>query len=766
MSVATFPGQTVSHYRLLERLGAGGMGVVYRAEDTSLGRSAALKFLLPELTSDGEAKERFLVEARAAARLDHPNICTVYEAGESEEGQLFIAMAFYEGETLDHRIARGPLSEKEAVEIVTQVARGLGVAHSAGIIHRDIKPGNVIVTSSGISKILDFGLAKRSELSITRSRTVGTTAYMAPEQIRGEKVTPATDVWSLGILLFELLTGQRPFRGDYEQAAMYAVLNDDPPRLRDLRPDISQPLEEIVERMLRKDPQCRFESMVELLLDLEAFTPAEREPDKASVSSVPLPSDRKPGSRAASSSPRRRTVAVLPFLNMSADPENAYFADGITEDLLTELSKVATLKVVSRTSAGQFRNREQNMREIGRALHADVIIEGSVRKAGDRVRISARVVNAETDEEVWSDSYDRFLTDVFAIQREVALQVTAALSPELSSAERAVVGKAATNDVEAYQFYLQGKHCLARITEEGLRKAVGFFELAAERDPSYAQPHSQIAFAYMCLGMGHGEGRMQQREAQARARLAIDRALALDPQLAEAHSVEACFKFMFDFDWQGAERAFRRALELARDSAQTLGSYGLYLSSLRRFDDALRVQRQAHELEPLLPVQMSDIASTLLRAGRYDEALEQARGLLELEPGFPTGLSTKGWALIKKGEFDEGLRELEAAVKVTPGNTMFIAQLGEAYGVAGQMDKAREVLDKLTALSHERYVSPYHLAYVHTGMRDYEKAIDCLEQAVEERAGSVYGVYGSFLFNELHENPRFVALLKRMRIVS
>jgi TolB-like protein/Tfp pilus assembly protein PilF len=461
---------------------------------------------------------------------------------------------------------------------------------------------------------------------------------------------------------------------------------------------------------------------------------------------------------------RRTSIAVLPFANLTADAENAYFADGIAEDLLTELSKIAAFRVVSRTSSMQIRTRDRSVRDIARMLHANVVIEGSVRRACDRVRIAVRAVNADTDEQVWADTYDRRLEDIFAIQREVALQVASALAPGLSSAERALVGHPGTPDVEAYQLYLQGRHCLNRATEEGVHQAIEYFERAAVRDSSYAQPHSGIGFAYMFLGMGHGAGRIPQREAQARARKAIDRALAIDPLLVDARGVEACLKFMFEFDWEGAERAFRSAIQLAPDNAMTHAEYGLYLSSLERYDDALVEQRQAHDLDPLHPIFMSDIASTLLRAGRYDEALAQARALIALEPTFPMAHSTMGWAYVRKRQFEEGLHELNEAVSISPGNSLFLAQLGQAYAESGRADRAREVLEYLTDLGRERYVSPYHLAYVHTGLGDHEKAIDCLEQAVEERAGSVYGIRGSFLFRELRGHPRFVAILRRMNL--
>lgn len=461
---------------------------------------------------------------------------------------------------------------------------------------------------------------------------------------------------------------------------------------------------------------------------------------------------------------RRRAVAVLPFLDLTGEAGQAYFCDGITEDIITALSRVRALKVISRTSAMQFRGAHRNLRDVAAALRAEMLVEGSVRRAGDRVRISARLVDGRTDVQLWAETYDREITDIFGIQQDVALQVADALALDVPLAERAQIRRPATRDVEAYRLYLQGRHCLLQFTEPGIRQGIDYFERAATRDGAYALPHAGIGFAYMTLGAGHGAGTLPPREALRRARAAIDQALAIDPLLGDAHGVDACLKFMYDFDWAGAGQAFRRAMDLGPESAETFDTYGLFLSSLGRYDEALAAQRHAHELDPLTPVVMSDIASTLLRAGRLDEALAQAEALIALEPGFPMAHSTRGWACILSGRAAEGLRSVEDAVRLSPGNTLFVGQLGQAYAATGAAEKAEGVLVRLEALARERYVSPYHLAYVHTGLGDADRAIDCLERAVEDGAGGVYGIGGSFLFTSLRTHPRFRALLRRMRL--
>jgi TolB-like protein/Flp pilus assembly protein TadD len=472
-----------------------------------------------------------------------------------------------------------------------------------------------------------------------------------------------------------------------------------------------------------------------------------------------------PVERTASDHGTRRTaVAVLPFLNLTANPDNAYLADGVTEDLITELAHVPALKVVSRTSAMQFKGSDRNVREIARALRVDVIVEGSVRQTGDRLRITARLIDARTDEQLWAEDYDRHLADVLDLQKAVALSVTTALAPDLTSAERSRIGSPGTSDVEAYHLYLRGRHCMFQFTENGLRQGIEYFERAAARDPSYALPHAGIGFAYMVVGGGHGAGAMPLKDAYARSRAAIDRALRIDPRLGQAHGTDACLRFMGDFDWAGAERAFGQAFALGPESAETFDTYGLFVSALGRFDEALEAQRHAHDLDPLAPVVMSDIATTLLRTGRYAEAEAQARELVRLEPAFPLGHSTLGWAHIKQGRGAEGILELQAAVRLCPGNTLLVGQLGQAHGMTGSPDDAREVLASLQAAARERYVSPYHLAYVHTGLGEHGAAMDCLEQAVAERVGGVYGIKGSFLFTDLRGHPRFNALLRTMNL--
>ena len=757
------PGRRLGPYEVTARIGAGGMGEVFRAHDDRIGRDVAIKVLHASFAGDAARLERFKQEARAAGSVGHPNLVTIYDIG-SHDGAPYIVMEFLQGRTLRAKL-RAPESDlKKKILWLADVADAVAAAHGAGIVHRDLKPENVIVTDAGLVKVLDFGLAKLNMPTDAESTAMvishpgvilGTVGYMSPEQAGGECVDHRSDIFSLGSILYEMLAGRCAFTGMAAVDTLHKIIHEDPPLLGARNRAIPKQLQQIVRRCLAKAPGDRYQSAKDLADDLRA---AAKELG-AGVRS------RSGSARAAAGptrAPERTSVAVLPFRNLTADPDNAFIGDGVAEDLLTELSRIGTLKVVSRTSAMRFETRDQSVREIGKALHADVLIEGSVRRVGERVRIAARVVNVRKDEQLWADACEGDISAIFSIQKGLALHVSAALAPEMSAMERAGIGQPQTKDVEAYRLYRQGQHCLHRMTREGLQQAIDYFTRAAARDAGYAPPHAGIAFAYMVIGLGYGESRITMTEAVAKGRIAIDRALAIDPLQTEAHTIDACLKFMFDFDWRGGEHGFQTSLALSPEHALTLDAYGILLRSQERYDEALAVQQKAQELDPLVAVYASGVATTLLRAGRHGEALEEARALLRFEPSFPLANSTAGGAYVLMGRFDDGLHALEEAVRAAPGNTMLTAQLAQAYAMAGRVEKAREILRDLLAAASERYISPYHLAYIYTGLRQYDCAMDCLERAVDERASGVYGTRGSFLFADLKTHPRYIPLLKRM----
>lgn len=471
--------------------------------------------------------------------------------------------------------------------------------------------------------------------------------------------------------------------------------------------------------------------------------------------------------RGAAIRPDGRSVAVLPFLNLNPDPETQWFSDGITDDIITQLSRIAGLKVISRTSVMRYRERtDVSLRRIGAELGVATVLEGSVRQIDHRVRVTAQLLDAATDRHLWAETYDRELTDIFAIQSDVALHIAAALETELSPRERTRIERNPTTNLQAYHLYLRGRHCLWRFTAEGIHHALRFFGDALRKDADFALAYVSVALSYIILAFGFGTGAMDPDDAYQHARHAAARAVAINADLGEAHAMSAFLKFVYDFDWSGAEDEFRRAIALYPGNADTYDFYGLLLSALERHDEAIQALRRAQELDPLAPVIASDLASKYLRAGRYTEARAEARRLIALEPDFPMAHSTLAWAHLLEGEWEDGLRALRRAAELSPGNTMFVAQLGQAYALAGRPDEARAILEQLEALSRHRYVSPYHLAYVHTGLGDRERAIELLEQAYREHAGGIYGVKGSFLFASLRSHPRMQRLLRAMNLAS
>jgi serine/threonine-protein kinase len=727
------------------------MGEVYRARDTRLGREVAIKGLPEAFAKHPERLARFEGEARLLASLNHPNIASIFGLEESA-GTPYLVLELVEGETLAARLARGPLSFRETLELGGQVAAAVEAAHDRGVIHRDLKPANVMITPTGSAKVLDFGLAKlvapsgigesaqaNTLVEATEAGVIlGTAAYMSPEQARGKPVDRRSDVWSFGCVLYECLAGRPAFDGETVSDLIARILEREPDWSA-LPAGTTSGVRDILKRCLCKDADGRPRDIRDVRLEL-----VEVAAGGATSGRSALPS-----------------VAVLPFVNLSADPDNEYFADGITEDVIAHLAKARSLKVISRSSVMVFKKREKGLREIGAALGAGTIVDGSVRRAGNRVRIVAKLIDAATDEHLWVETYDRDLTDIFTIQTDVALKIAAALQAELSPNERSRIGRPPTADLEAYQLYLQGRQSFTKFTPEGYRQSIALFEQAIARDPKFALAHTALAYAYTQLAV-EGVVGWEPEPTYRRAKDAAAKALALDDGLGEAHGIAGLLRFVCDFDWAGAEKELRLALDLSPGSADVHDHFGWLCSSLGRYDEAIRAVRRARELDPL--AHRSDVASELMRAGRYEEALQEAARIIELDPNYSRGQSVLGWAHLWMGRHAEGLAAMERAVAVSPGNTMFLAQLGQAYAMTGDAEKARTVLGELQRLAGEQYVSPYHFAYVYTGLGEQDAAIDWLERAYEQRAGALYGIKGSFLFAGLREHPRFVALLRKMNL--
>ena len=745
-------GTLLGNFEITAKLGEGGMGVVYRAKDLQLGRDVALKILPVQFAKDPERVSRLRREAQLLASLNHPNIAQIYGFETIGEKHALI-MELVEGPTLAELLAQRLPPFEECRAISTQIVQALAEAHDKGIVHRDLKPQNIKLARRGGVKVLDFGLARRQATAGaligdpttmtqgTQPGTVlGTVGYMAPEQVRGESVDARADIFSFGCVLYEMATGERAFARSSPAETMTAILHDAPAAPSARRRELPSAFDRVVAQCLAKDPAARFQSARDLEFALNALPPA------------PVHS----GIKARSAS-----VAVLPFVNLSADPENEFFADGITEDVIAHLTKIRSLKVISRTSVMTFKKRDCGLREIGEKLGASTLLEGSVRRAGNRVRIIAELVDGATDEHIWAETYDRDLTDIFAIQTDVALNIANALRAELSNDERARVGRRPTYDLEAYELYLRGRNSLSRFTQEGFRRSLIDFDAAIARDPNFALAWASIAEAHaeMCI---NGALDRSPEETIRLAKSAVARALELDNELGEVHGISGLIQFAFDFDWRGAERSFLKAVELSPGSAEVHDHYSWLCASLERYDDALREVRRARELDPIFI--RSDVATTLLRAGRVEEALDEARRSVQNETEAPRCHSVLGWALIYHGEKAAGIASLEKAVSLSPGATLFLSQLGQACALTGDVERAQQILEKLRDRATREFVSPYHFAYIYTGLGEADTAIDYLERAFERRSGAIYGIKGSFLFNDLRTHPRFVSLVRRMNL--
>jgi eukaryotic-like serine/threonine-protein kinase len=785
-------GQTISHYRVLEKLGGGGMGVVYKAEDTRLGRQVALKFLPDEPSKDHHSVERFQREARAASALNHPHICTIYDIGE-HDGQQFIVMELLEGQTLKHRIGGKPMPTDQVLRLGLQVVEALVAAHAKGIIHRDIKPANIFIGEQGQAKVLDFGLAKLVSMSgdatLTQSLTepqavMGTLPYMAPEQLRGESADPRADIYALGAVLYEMATGLRPFREELATQLIDNILHKAPAPPGRLNPDLLPRLEDIILKCLEKDPQNRYQSAKEVAVDLRRLAA----PSATAVAVIPAPRPKISSRRAALSggaavvvllvglfalnvggwrarllgrgvSPRIESLAVLPLENFSHDPDQEYFADGMTEALITDLSKISALRVISRTSVMQYKGVKKPLPLIAKELNVDAVVEGSVQRSGDHVRITAELIGAQTDTHLWAESYDRDLRDILALQDDVARAIANQIKVKLTPQEQVRLASARPVNPEAHEAYLKGRYYWNKRNEEGLHRAIEYFSEAAEKDRNYALAHAGLADSYGVLGE---YGLLPAKEAYAKVREATTRALELDDTLAEAHNALATVKWDYDWDWPGAEREFRRAIELNPGYATAHMWYSELLSELGRHEEALAEIKRAQQLDPLSLIINSVSGLRLLSAGRDDLAIEQLQKTLEIDPNFARAHFFLGQAYMRKGAFAEAIAEFHRATTLSPNITQYKGGLGYAYARAGKSAEAHKLLSELKEHSKRRYVSWSDLAAIYAGLGEKDQAFACLENAYEQRETRVVKVNVVPFFDPLRSDPRFADLLRRI----
>jgi serine/threonine protein kinase len=738
-------GKTISHYKILAKIGEGGMGVVYKGEDTKLRRTVALKFLPQELMKDSEAKERFVQEAQAAAALDHPNICTVHEIEEAD-GQTFIAMAYIEGQSLKEKINAGPVEINRAINIAIQVAEGLREAHERGVVHRDVKPANIILTEKGQAKIMDFGLAKLSwGVDLTKTAMImGTAAYMSPEQAKGETVDYCTDIWSLGCVLYEMLSGMRPFKNRYDQAILHSVLYEEPESIGNLKSDLPEEVENIISKCMQKDPKNRYSDMGNLLRDLK---------------SIPL-EDKSGSSRTETAEEKLPSIAVLPFVNMSADPENEYFSDGLSESIINVLSQLNNFKVVARTSAFSFKGKDVNIREIGKELNVENVLEGSVQKAGNRLRITAQLISVKDGFHLWSKSFDRTLDDIFAIQDEISLQIINNLKVKLGKEEKSMLVKRYTEDIEAYNLYLKGLYHLAKLTKEGCEKGLDFFHQVINRDPTYALAYAGISD---CHSRNTWYYYRPPKEELPKALAFAEKAIALDNQLSEAHVSLGYTKMLYDRDWDGAGRELRRGIELNPGNALAHNYYSVYFAVLGEHDKSIKEAQKALDLDPTSLWMMINLGMRYYYNCQFDMCLKNIQKAIDLDPNSFLGHYYSAYPLMCMAKYKEAIQAAQKAAELLGEYTPHIlAALGLAHALAGERVEAEDILKNLKALSDKGTIPMFIIPWIYIALDERDKAFEWMERASEENDPLFMWIKSDPIINRLKGDPRYKAMLKKL----
>jgi len=740
-------GRSISHYKILEKIGEGGMGVVYKAKDTKLKRTVALKFLPSQFMQDKQARERFLREAQAAAALDHANICTVHEIDEAE-GQTFIAMNYVSGQSLQEKIAHSPLATGEALGIALEIAAGLKEAHARGIIHRDIKPGNILLNEKGQVKITDFGLAKLSwGVDLTKTATImGTVAYMSPEQATGEGVDHRTDIWSFGCLLYEMITGNRPFEVTDDRAIFHAILHKDPLPLFKSKENIPEALDKMIRACLEKNQANRPQDMLELIQSLSDTQ------NKLKLEKTPHSSPKK-----------KPSIAVLPFVNMSADPENEYFSDGLSEDLINALTKIMELHVVARTSSFSFKGEKVDIREIGHKLNVDHLLEGSVRKAGNRVRITAQLIKVKDGYHLWSERYDRNLEDVFAIQDEITEKITEKLKVALKVDEKPAEDIRSVN-MEAYDLYLKGRYHGAKFQFD---KAISYYQKAIKKEPDYALAYAAVAESYTILSQGFDI--LPSKEAMPKAKEAALKALEIDPNLAEAYVSLGLVALSFEFDPKATRRHFLKALELNPNSSaahQWIEFYWTYFEL--DWDKAAAHLDYALELDPLnLLIKIRQGFVLMFRRDKrsLETALQLFKEIVEFEPDYVLGSLSVMTAYALQGNLDEAVVWADKMMVNAPPIVAYLGNAGWIYAHAGQKHKTQEFLTELLKRSEKGYVSSFWIATLYIALGEYDSAFEWLQKAYEDRDGSLIYATAPPPLDPVRSDPRYKQMLEKMGLV-
>ena len=833
----------VAHYRILRRLGKGGMGEVLLGEDTKQhGRKVALKVLPEELTRSESRLRRFKQEARAVLALNHPNILTVFEIGETAH-TYYIATEYIEGETLRHCLWRGPLKLDETLGVAIQVAMALEAAHSEGIVHRDIKPENIMLRQDKFVrdrfvKVLDFGLAKLTDrdtsgadpdavtIPITETSPgaiMGTTGYMSPEQAQGESVDARTDIFSLGVVLYEMVAGQPPFKGKTDSHTRVSIIDHEPAPLLQFVTNVPRQLERIVAKALAKDRLKRYQTITDFKLDLEQLRDelhvsdsfelirnAERETQADLLSSTPTvlrsdvetvadrastahssPGDARPRDKRKrwvaygvpgllavlilagavfflTSSRPINSVAILPFVNDSKDPNAEYLSDGLTESIINSLSQLPNLKVMSRNAAFRFKGSNLDPLEAGRSLNVGAVLTGRLVKLDDRFVVKTELIKVEDGSQLWGAEYNSSLADIFSIQDEVSKKISQSLRLRLTGADEEKLARRYTNDAEAYQLYLKGRYFWNKRNEEGFRNGIDYFKRAEEKDPTFALAFSGLADSYALLC---DIGAVKPVDEMPKAKAVAQKAVDADPTLAEAYTSRAFVKLAYDWDWLGAQSDFQQALKLNPKYPTAHQWYASYLMQMGKFDLAKGEIEEAHKLDPLSPIISSNTGLYSYYEHKYDDAIERYKSLLQTDPDFWVARHYLALAYVQKGMHAEAIAELRRLIKapesgpvpdrVIEAESEASASLGFAYGMADKEAEARAILNGLNALAKRRYVSPLYFAIVYAGLKDNDKAIEYLNKAFEARHPGLVLIRIEPMFDGLRSDARFQEMIRR-----
>lgn len=767
--------ENISHYRFIKELGSGGMGEVYLAEDTRLGRQVAIKLLPASYQYDPERRTRFLAEARATSALRSPHIAAIYDIGE-HEGSMYIVMEYVEGELLSDRLRRGPLVIREAIDIAAQIADALSEAHSMGIVHCDVKASNLMVNERGLVKLLDFGIATAAQANWAeevddRTKKVGqqtafglaagTVSYMSPEQAIGRPIDERSDLFSLGVAFYEMLTARLPFEGETAAETIDNIIHAEPMPLPRLNYGVTPDLDRIVRKCLEKDRERRYQSVRDLLIDLRNL---QRDSDSGAAAAT---GGLGRHTQVVAKQRSRRTIdslAILPFANQSGDPDLEYLSEGVTEALINNLSRLTKLRVMARSTVFRYQGRGfQDAQQIGLELGVRAVLIGRLLKRDDSLIVKLELVDSNDGSHLWGEQYTRELSDMLTLEREISAEISDHLRLKLNSAQKKSLTKGITENSEAYQLYLKGRYHWNKRTEEGIRKSIEYFELAIALDPKFALAYAGLADAYNMMA---SYSTKPLATPFLRAKATALKALSLDGKLAEAHASLAALKLWREFDWEGAERSFRKAIQLNPGYSTAHLWLALYLAAMEKMDEALSEIRLALDLDPLSRVINLNLARILHFARQFDDAIKQCRKTIEMFPDYLIAHRRLGMSYGEKNMFEEADAEFDKALALSHNDSETMSAKAYAYARAGRVGDARQILDRLKDYAKEAYVSPYSLARVHIGLDQFDEAFECLERTYQERHGILTYLKVEPVFDRLRSDPRYGELLRKMGLAQ